>query len=133
MIKTLSCREDGDPTVTLRWVHAAGSELGGPAVASGVRFREFVYVIDGELRLSTGDHPGVRVPAGGFVEAASHAAWVATSQYPDAPGATVLHWRLREGSMLLTDAEKETRTRYLANRTGSADNERYVHTVRNER
>ena len=114
VLKVLSCRSDGDPTVTLRWVHGTEAALGsGPGPVSGQGFREFVYVIDGELKLDIADRPGVIVPTGGLIDAASHARWTASSDYPTGAGATVLHWRLRADVPLLTDSAKASRTRLL--------------------
>ncbi len=112
VIKVLSRRADGDPCVTLRWIHGPDTRLGGmtpSTVAPGAR--EFVYVLDGELAVSVAGHPEIRLGAGGFIEAGDGARWQATAEYPHSPGATVLHWQIRAGARLLSDADKAERTR----------------------
>ena len=112
VIKVLSRRDDGDPCVTLRWIHGPDSQLGeitASAVAPGGR--EFVYVLDGELAVSVAGHPEIRLGTGGFIDARDGARWRATAEYPHSPGATVLQWRIRRGARLLSDADKAGRTR----------------------
>jgi len=109
-IKILSRREDGDPTVTLRWVHGEGATIGREGHQT---FHEFAYVIDGELDVAVDDGPPLRLRAGSFIDARPGARWRPCGDPPDARGATLLHWRVREGVRLLGDAAKEDRTHEL--------------------
>jgi hypothetical protein len=108
-IKVLSRRADGDATVTLRWLHRREAGPLTPRNPAAADFHEFVYVVDGELNVSVDGTP-VRVPPGGFLDMAAGNNLRVEPWTPRAPGATILHWRVRDIGLLVSDVEKERRT-----------------------
>jgi hypothetical protein len=113
-VKTLSRRADGDPTVTITWIPPGAYPVASLPVRMAADYREFSFALAGELRIvecaaSDGSGIAVHLRPGYFVDRAAGSVF-GFDAGPSSTGATLLQWRLRNGSQMVKDSDKYTHT-----------------------